>query len=61
MKSLEKPSISEVPTAIQTYDPELVKQTWRKVDRWIMPISCMLYLASYIDRYVQFRPLPDIL
>ena len=52
-KSLDKASISEAPaTGIQTYDDEFIRKTWRKVDLRIMTISCMLYLASYIDRYV---------
>ncbi|THG98157.1 hypothetical protein EW026_g3973 [Hermanssonia centrifuga] len=48
VKSLEKASISETP--LQQYDPDLVEKTWRKVDLHVMPISVMLYLASYIDR-----------
>lgn len=48
-KSIEKASIADV-AHIQTYDADLVKKTWRKVDMRIMPISCLLYLASYIDR-----------
>ncbi|KAI0258850.1 MFS general substrate transporter [Gloeopeniophorella convolvens] len=32
------------------FDPEDVKRAWRKVDMHIMPISVLLYLASYIDR-----------
>ncbi|KAL7274654.1 hypothetical protein RUND412_002436 [Rhizina undulata] len=31
-------------------DPIAVKRIWRKVDLRIMPIACLLYLASYIDR-----------
>lgn len=35
---------------LEQYDPEIVRQTWRKVDLHIMPIAVLLYLASYIDR-----------
>ncbi|KAJ3522762.1 hypothetical protein NM688_g8828 [Phlebia brevispora] len=48
-KSIEKTSLSEI-AALEGYDEELVKKTWRKVDWHIMPVACMLYLASYIDR-----------
>jgi hypothetical protein len=37
---------------VDEYDPELVKRAWRKVDRHVMPIAVILYLSSYIDRYV---------
>ena len=34
------------------YTPEEVAKTWRKVDLVIMPVAALLYLASYIDRFV---------
>lgn len=34
------------------HDEEVVKRAWRKVDMHIMPIAVLLYLASYIDRYL---------
>jgi hypothetical protein len=37
---------------VDEYDPELVKRAWRKVDWHVMPIAVILYLSSYIDRYV---------
>ncbi|KAH9946732.1 MFS general substrate transporter [Amylocystis lapponica] len=36
--------------SLEQYDPETIRQTWRKVDLHIMPIAVLLYLASYIDR-----------
>jgi hypothetical protein len=35
-----------------TYCCREIARTWRKVDLRIMPIAVILYLASYIDRYV---------
>lgn len=37
---------------LDQYDPREIESAWRKVDWHIMPVSVLLYLASYIDRYV---------
>lgn len=29
-----------------------IKSAWRKVDMHILPVAVLLYLSSYIDRYV---------
>lgn len=36
------------------YDPKEIERIWKKVDWHVMPVAMMLYLASYIDRYVPF-------
>jgi len=48
--SLEKGLPPTTDAALQKYTPEEIKATWRKVDWYIMPVSILLYLASYIDR-----------
>ncbi|KAH8105328.1 MFS general substrate transporter [Cristinia sonorae] len=53
--SVEKGQQLQVPlndaaAALQKYTPEQIRRTWRKVDSYIMPVSILLYLASYIDR-----------
>ena len=42
---------SEVNPLAQFSDDE-IKRTWRKVDWHILPVAVLLYLSSYIDRYV---------
>lgn len=42
---------------LSDYDPQEVERIWKKVDWHIMPVAILLYLASYIDRYVT-RHLP---
>ena len=51
IESLEKGQpVTAADAALQKYTPEQIEQTWKKVDWYIMPISILLYLASYIDR-----------
>ena len=57
-KSTEKETRPSAAELLAQYDPEDVKKAWRKVDRHIMPIAVLLYLASYIDRYVRRLLLP---
>ena len=52
VESLEKGNV--VPAggnaALSKYTQEQIDRTWKKVDWYIMPVSILLYLASYIDR-----------
>ena len=34
------------------FTDEEVKRAWRKVDYHILPVAVLLYLSSYIDRFV---------
>lgn len=42
--------------ALSQYDPEEIERIWKKVDWHIMPVAILLYLSSYIDRYVRHGP-----
>lgn len=43
---------SDSASILAKYDTADIERAWRKVDWHIMPIAVLLYLASYIDRYV---------
>lgn len=46
-------SVSESP--LDQFSEEEIKRAWKKVDWHILPVAVLLYLSSYIDRYVLMR------
>lgn len=44
--------IVETSDPLAQFSEHEIKRAWRKVDLHILPVAVLLYLSSYIDRYV---------